>query len=67
MDRREVPREGVLARVRHKYTVTSRIIAPISDVERAMDDPPIANKKTNREKLRAEHKTGANRLAVPSP
>ena len=50
MDRREVPREGVLARVRQPtYTVTSRIIAPMSEVEPATDDPLIANRKTNRE------------------
>jgi hypothetical protein len=32
-----------------KYTVISRIIAPMSEVEPARDDPLIVNKKTNRE------------------
>jgi hypothetical protein len=58
MDRREVPRKGVLAKIRHqrtptgadlfklsrmpdKYTVTSRVIAPMSGVEPALDDPLI--------------------------
>ena len=66
MDRREVPREGVPAKVRHqrapagadlfkisrmpdRYTVISRIVAPMSEVEPATDDPLIANRKTNRE------------------
>jgi hypothetical protein len=43
MDRREVPREGVQAWVRHEYTVPSRIIAPMSEVEPATDDLLIAN------------------------
>ena len=49
MDQREVPREGVLAKVRHKYTVPSRIIAPMSGAEPATDDPLIANRETNGE------------------